>query len=72
MTAKVVYWVKKNKREVKEWIVSIYDNPIDITNKDKQTMARLMTKLYKGSKANDKKIVVTRVLEKKIVGYTTY
>lgn len=72
MNCRIAYWKKKVKHEVDEWVVSIYDDPIQITKKDSNTMQRLYRKIYKNSVAKDNKVVVVRVFSKKIVGYTNY
>lgn len=71
MNVRVAYWKKKEKRELDDWVVSKYNNPIDITKKDKKTIRRLQDKLYTPA-IKDKKIVIVKIHNEKIVGHSNH
>lgn len=50
------------------WVVSSFDDPVDIMLYDQKTMNRLTQKYYRKSKAKDKRITITEVLAKKEIG----
>ena len=54
------------------WVVSCFDDPVDIMMYDKKTMSRLMKKFYRKSKAKDKRITLVEILEKKQVGKSNF
>jgi len=62
--------IRKGVRHVDAvtWVVSCFDDPVDIMLYDQKTMNRLMQKYYRNSKAKDKRITITEVLAKKEVG----
>ena len=64
--------VIKNKRPTKRsiWIVSSYDDPIEIMRKDYKTMVRLQHELYP-PKAKKKTVVIDRIMSKTQVGTTS-
>ena len=64
--------VIKNKRPTRRsvWIVSVYDDPIDIMRKDYNTMVRLQHELYP-PKAKKKTVVIDRIGTKTQVGTTS-
>ena len=64
--------VIKNKRPTKRsvWIVSVYDDPIDIMRKDYKTMVRLQHDLYP-AKAKNKTVVIDKIMTKRQVGTTS-
>lgn len=68
LSARISY--KKNKRRVSlvTWIVSCFDDPVDIMLYDSKTMSRLRQLFYKNSKAKDKRISIEEILEKKVIG----
>ncbi len=68
MLARISY--RKAKRDISlvTWIVSCFDDPVDIMLYDDKTMSRLKHMLYKNSKAKDKRVAVREVLEKKVIG----
>ena len=53
------------------WIVSDYDNPIDIMDKDSKTMSRLEIELFT-AKAKNKTIVIDSIVSIKQVGTTSH
>lgn len=69
MNIRIAYWKKKYRHEINTWAVSIHTDPVDITKKDVITMRRLYNDVYNGSKAKDKKVVVIKIHDKKIVGH---
>tara|TARA_R110000868_G_scaffold650_3_gene4724 strand:+ start:7263 stop:7472 length:210 start_codon:yes stop_codon:yes gene_type:complete len=52
-----------------EWVVTTFDNPFDIMNKDSKTMISLVERCYGKIFKGDKKIMITKIINKKIVGY---
>ena len=62
--------IRKGVRHVDAvtWVVSSFDDPVDIMLYDQRTMNRLMRKYYKSSKVKDKRINITEVLAKKEIG----
>jgi hypothetical protein len=52
-----------------EWVVTTFDNPFDIMNKDSKTMISLIERCYGKIFKGDKKIMITKIINKKIVGY---
>jgi len=69
MTAEVTI-IKKNRPHTRKvWIVSSYDNPIDIMDNDAKTMSRLKQELFT-AKAKNKTIVIDSITSKKQVGTT--
>ena len=71
MTAEVTIIKKKRPQTRKVWIVSFYDNPIDIMDNDAKTMSRLESELFT-AKAKDKTIVIDSITSKKQVGTTSH
>jgi hypothetical protein len=53
------------------WIVSDYDNPMDIMKKDGKTMSRLERELFT-AKAKNKTIVIDSITSIKQVGTTSH
>lgn len=53
----------------KEWAVSKYDTPSGIMMHDNKTIDSLRDRLFGNTYKGDKSLVITKVLEKKIVGY---
>lgn len=70
MTAKAT--IIKNKRPTTRsvWIVSSYDQPLDIMRKDYKTMVRLQHDLYP-AKAKNKTVVIDQIMTKRQVGTTS-
>lgn len=68
ITVKASY--RKNKRDVsvETWIVSSFDDPIDIMLYDDKTMSRLRKLFYKTSKAKDKRVSIDEILDRKVIG----
>lgn len=52
-----------------EWVVTTFDNPFDIMNKDVKTMKSLVERCYGKAFKGDKKIMITKILNQKIVGH---
>ena len=70
MTAKVTTIKNKRPQSRNVWIVSDYDNPIDIMKHDKETMGRLERELFT-AKAKNKTIVIDSITSIKQVGTTS-
>lgn len=66
--------IRKGIRHVKDvtWVVSCFDDPVDIMLYDRKTMSRLIQKYYRKSKAKDKRISITDILTKKEVGKSNF
>lgn len=71
MTAKVTTIKNKRPQTRNVWIVSDYDNPLDIMKKDGKTMSRLERELFT-PKAKNKTIVIDSVISIKQVGKTSH
>jgi hypothetical protein len=55
----------------KEWAVSKHDTPSGIMMYDNKTANSLRERLFGSNYKGDKSFVITKVLEKKIVGYAS-
>lgn len=64
---------KKGKlnHSCKEWAVSKYDTPSGIMMYDHKTAESLRQRLFGATFKGDKSFVITKVLDKKIVGYAS-
>ena len=71
MTAKVITIKNKRPQTRSVWIVSDYDNPMDIMKKDGKTMSRLERELFT-AKAKNKTIVIDSITSIKQVGTTSH
>jgi len=71
MTATVSIIKNKTPHRRDVWIVSKYDNPLDIMRYDDKTMNRLRRELFT-SKAKNTTIVIERIDSKKQIGTTSY
>jgi len=71
MTAKVTTIKNKRPQSRSVWIVSDYDNPVDIMKKDGKTMSRLERELFT-AKAKNKTIVIDSITSIKQVGTTSH
>ena len=71
MTAKVTTIKNKRPQTRNVWIVSDYDNPMDIMKKDGKTMERLERELFT-AKAKNKTIVIDSITSIKQVGITSH
>ena len=71
MAAEVTIIKNKRPRTKKVWIVSDYDNPMDIMDKDEKTMSRLERELFT-AKAKNKTIVIDSIISIKQVGTTSH
>jgi len=70
MTALVTIIRNKQPYTRSVWIVSSYENPIDIMRHDQKTMTRLRKDLFT-DKAKDKSIVINKIQSKVEVGTTS-
>jgi len=70
MTALVTIIRNKQPHTRSVWIVSSYENPIDIMRHDQKTMTRLRKDLFT-DKAKDKSIVINKIQSKVEVGTTS-
>ncbi len=71
MTAKVTTIKNKRPQTRNVWIVSDYDNPLEIMKKDGKTMSRLERELFT-AKAKNKTIVIDSITSIKQVGTTSH
>jgi len=71
MTAKATIIKNKRPQTRDVWIVSKYDNPLDIMRHDHKTMSRLRRELLT-AKAKNTTIVIDRIESKKQIGTTSY
>jgi len=62
---------KKGKREfnLPVWIVSSYDDPLEIMLKDSKTIGRLELEFYGKAYKSEKKVTIKKIRSKKIVGH---
>ncbi len=62
---------KKGKREfdLPVWIVSNYDDPLEIMLKDNKTIGRLELEFYGKTYKSEKRVTINKIRSKKIVGY---
>jgi len=58
---------QKHKRE--EWIVTKCETPSEIMTSDTKTMDSLRDRVYGSNYKGEKKIVIVKINERKIVGY---
>jgi len=65
MTADVTYLKNRRLNDTVVWIVSGYDLPEDIMERDESTMSRLDLEIYGKGYENTKKIVITKIRSKK-------
>lgn len=65
MTANATYLKNKKLNDTIVWIVSGYDLPEDIMERDKKTMSRLNLEIYGEEYKGVKKIVITEIRSKK-------
>lgn len=65
----VSYKKGKQNHKRKEWAVSKYDTPSGIMMYDEKTADSLRERLFGTSYKGDKSFMITKVNEKKIVGY---
>ena len=70
MTARVTIIKNKQPQSRDVWIISGYDEPLDIMKKDRKTMSRLERELFT-AKAKNKVIVIDSITSKKQVGTTS-
>lgn len=71
MTARVAFKKKKKVHERVVWIVSVFDNPHDITRYDSKTLTRLQLELYGKNSKSDKLVIIREVLDKKFISNST-
>jgi len=62
---------KKGKREfdLSVWIVSNYDDPLEIMLKDNKTIGRLELEFYGKAYKSEKRVTINKIRSKKIVGH---
>lgn len=62
---------KKGKREydLPIWIVSNYDDPLEIMLKDSKTISRLELEFYGKTYKSEKRVTINNIRSKKIVGH---
>jgi hypothetical protein len=53
------------------WIVSVFDNPSDITRHDVKTMRRLEQELHGKNAKAEKHIIIREILDKKMISHST-
>ena len=71
MTARVAFKKKKKVHERVVWIVSVFDNPHDITRYDSKTVTRLQQELYGKNSKSDRLIIIREILDKKFISNST-
>ena len=71
MTARVAFKKKKKVHERVVWIVSVFDNPSDITSHDAKTMHRLEQEMYGKNAKADKHIIIREIIDKKMISHST-
>jgi hypothetical protein len=69
MTADISYTKGKNTHNVQAWIVSRYDDPLEIMLKDDHTMYRLKEESYGKNYKSKKNLTVKKIRSKTIVGH---
>ena len=71
MTARVAFKKRKVVHERVVWIVSVFENPNDISNYDTKTMTRLEQELYGKNAKSDKHIIIREIIDKKFISNST-
>jgi hypothetical protein len=69
MQVEVVFKKGRAIQKKTEWVITTFDNPFDIMNKDAKTMISLVERCYGKAFKGDKKIMITKIINKKIVGH---
>ena len=69
MTADISYTKGKNTLNVPAWIVSRYDDPLEIMLKDSHTMHRLKEENYGKNYKSKKSLTIKKIRSKTIVGH---
>ena len=68
--ARVSIIKNKNPSSRDVWIVSCYDNPLEIMRYDSKTIKRLQDQLYP-PKAKNRTVLIEQIKSKKVVGTTS-
>ena len=68
MTADVTYLKGKRIHKTIVWIITRFEEPTDIMEHDESTMSRLDLEIYGKNYKSTKKIVITNIRSKKVVG----
>ena len=71
MTARVAFKKKKKVHERVVWIVSVFENPHDISRYDTKTITRLQQELYGKNSKSDKLVIIREILDKKFISNST-
>ena len=71
MTARVAFKKKKKVHERVVWIVSVFENPHDISQYDSKTVTRLQQELYGKNSKSDRLIIIREILDKKFISNST-
>ena len=69
MQVEVAFKKGKIIHKKQEWVVTTYETPSDIMNNDHKTMQSLVDRCYGNAFKGDKRIMITKILNKKIVGH---
>ena len=67
MTARVAFKKKKVVHERVVWIVSVFENPSDITSHDHRVIHRLEQEFYGKNAKSEKHIIIREILTKKFI-----
>ena len=67
MTARVAFKKQKVVHERVVWMVSVFDNPVDIMKYDAKTMRRLKSELYPINSKTPKTVMVREILSKNYI-----
>ena len=71
MTARVAFKKKKKVHERVVWIVSVFENPHDISQYDSKTITRLQQELYGKNSKSERLIIIREILDKKFISNST-
>ncbi len=69
MTADASFKKGKRNFNLPVWMVSNYDDPLEIMLKDEKTISRLELEFYGKTYKSEKKVTINKIRSKKIVGY---
>jgi len=68
MHARVAFKKQKVVHERVMWLVSVFTDPKDIVDYDKNTMSRLGTEIYKKGSKSKRQIIIREILDKMSLG----
>lgn len=71
MTARVAFKKKKKVHERVVWIVSVFENPHDISRYDTKTITRLQQELYGKNSKSERLVIIREILDKKFISNST-